>query len=70
MASFEKSKRFEFNSIYCKDDPFKAKNEQSPLSRPEVILNEFRKKIKEASKNHHTTEYVKKKKVIDLEDKP
>ena len=51
MASFEKSKRFEFNSIYYKDDPFKAKNEQTPLSRPEVILNEFRKKIKEASKN-------------------
>jgi hypothetical protein len=65
MPSFEKSRRFEFNSIYHKDDPHKPKLEQSPFSRPEMMLDEFRKKIKEATKSNHMTDYIRKKKKED-----
>lgn len=47
----DKSKRFEYNSIYYKDDPCKPKKKVDEFMFPHDLLDNFRKCIKEASKS-------------------
>ncbi len=50
-ATIDKCKRFEFASIYYKDDPTKPKKKVDEFMVPEQILYNFRKNIRDASKS-------------------
>ena len=45
-ASIEKAKRFHYNSIYYKDDPFKPARKVDEFQKPDLILTEFRRQIR------------------------
>ena len=51
VFSLERSRRFEYNSIYYKDDPFKQKKKVDEFMFPRDLLNNFRNSIREASKS-------------------
>ena len=49
-ASIEKTKRFHYNSIYYKDDPFQPARKIDEFQKPDLLLLEFRRQIREASR--------------------
>lgn len=50
-ATIDRTKRFDIDSIYYKDDPTKPKKKIDEFMFPMQILQDFRKSIREASKS-------------------
>ena len=47
LPPLERAKRFHFNSIYYRDDPNKPAKREDQLRKPDLLISDFRRNIKE-----------------------